>query len=583
MKFLRKMMVSILLLGGTQLVAQNGSTQVSGLNPLDKQSLSARQGDPVTPLDGDGQLGPAFQASECGLDYATATNRLGQRFFPAGVAQPATFTISGIPASAVIVQAFVWCDASGNGVPITLNITNPVFAGFSIPMTLVGVDQDKCWGYANSTTYRADVTATVSGNGNYTISGFPTGSPNDVDGATMVVIWRDPTASFQGDLIIWDGAMVRNGGTVSQTMSGFTACSGNVFNARAFIGVGDLQGLGSQLELNNVGGYPALEDWWDFVEVPTTVFPGQTTSTFGNVSPNDCYNIALYGLYFQSDCNTCTYPCDPKPEFTWNGCNPISFDGYSNGVSPVVSWFWTFGDGGTSTLEDPSHSYAAPGTYLVCLTIITTDSDGKTCCEQFCKKVDVCPPPPCFVQPDFKWYPSNTNPMQIHFVDGTVFGGGSICNYEMDFGDGSPIYSGPTMPSFHIYTDRGVYIVCLKVTVCVYDAAGNVIQKCEERICYEVAVNVNLTPLKKANTTIPEKSTGMNVFPNPANQEINITVTEENAVVRILNANGQEVVAAKAVTKNIYRADLTNLAAGVYFVTVQSADGSVKKEKFVKE
>ena len=572
----------MLLLGVTQLVAQNGSTQVSGINPENKRSISARQGNPPTPLAGNGQLGPAFQASECGLDYATATNRLGQRFFPAGVAQPATFTISGIPASAIIVQAFVWCDASGNGAPITLNITNPVFAGFSIPMTLVGVDQDKCWGYANSTSYRVDVTSTVSGNGNYSISGFPTGSPNDVDGATMVVIWRDPTAAFQGDLIIWDGAMVRNGGAVSQTMTGFTACNGTILSARAFIGVGDLQGLGSQLELNNVSGYPALEDWWDFVEVPTTVFPGQTTSSFGNVSVGDCYNIALYGLYFQSNCNTCTYPCDPKPEFTWNGCNPINFDGYNNGVSPVVSWYWTFGDGGTSTLEDPTHSYATSGTYLVCLTIITTNSDGKTCCEQFCKKLDVCPPPPCYVKPDFKWFASRSNPMQINFIDGTIFAGGSICNYEMDFGDGSPVYSGTTMPSFHIFSNPGAYKVCLKVTVCVYDAAGNVIQKCEERICYEVFVS-QLTPLKKANTSIPEKSTGMNVFPNPANQEINITVTEENAVVRILNANGQEVAAAKAVTKNMYRADLTNLAAGVYFITVQSTDGSVKKEKFIKE
>lgn len=38
----------------------------------------------------------------------------------------------------------------------------------------------------------------------------------------------------------------------------------------------------------------------------------------------------------------------------------------------IVSWNWTFGDGGTSTDQSPSHTYAANGTYNVALTI----SDG---------------------------------------------------------------------------------------------------------------------------------------------------------------------------------------------------------------
>ncbi len=40
----------------------------------------------------------------------------------------------------------------------------------------------------------------------------------------------------------------------------------------------------------------------------------------------------------------------------------------------VVSWSWDFGDGATSTAQDPSHSYAAKGTYSVSLTV--TDDDG---------------------------------------------------------------------------------------------------------------------------------------------------------------------------------------------------------------
>lgn len=42
---------------------------------------------------------------------------------------------------------------------------------------------------------------------------------------------------------------------------------------------------------------------------------------------------------------------------------PISFSDQSTG-SPV-QWFWDFGDGGISSLQNPSHPYAAPGVYII--------------------------------------------------------------------------------------------------------------------------------------------------------------------------------------------------------------------------
>ena len=45
----------------------------------------------------------------------------------------------------------------------------------------------------------------------------------------------------------------------------------------------------------------------------------------------------------------------------------IAFTNASTGTPPL-SYEWDFGDGITSTLESPTHAYAAAGTYTVTLT-----------------------------------------------------------------------------------------------------------------------------------------------------------------------------------------------------------------------
>ncbi|HWY36482.1 MAG TPA: PKD domain-containing protein, partial [Nitrosopumilaceae archaeon] len=42
-----------------------------------------------------------------------------------------------------------------------------------------------------------------------------------------------------------------------------------------------------------------------------------------------------------------------------------------NVTDPINSWYWNFGDGSFSTQQNPSHSYIAPGTYSVTLSVAT--------------------------------------------------------------------------------------------------------------------------------------------------------------------------------------------------------------------
>lgn len=44
----------------------------------------------------------------------------------------------------------------------------------------------------------------------------------------------------------------------------------------------------------------------------------------------------------------------------------VAFTDLSTGTP--TSWAWSFGDGGTSTAQNPTHIYTAPGVYTVTLT-----------------------------------------------------------------------------------------------------------------------------------------------------------------------------------------------------------------------
>ncbi len=49
----------------------------------------------------------------------------------------------------------------------------------------------------------------------------------------------------------------------------------------------------------------------------------------------------------------------------------------------AVSWFWDFGDGNTSNLQNPNHIYLEPGYYNVSLTITTADGCQVTCMHNY--------------------------------------------------------------------------------------------------------------------------------------------------------------------------------------------------------
>jgi uncharacterized repeat protein (TIGR02543 family) len=189
----------------------------------------------------------------------------------------------------------------------------------------------------------------------------------------------------------------------------------------------------------------------------------------------------------------------PTAAFTFSPPNPavgdtVTFtDVSTDSDGSVVGWAWTFGDGGTSTAQNPTHTYSSAATYVVGLTV--TDDDGAT--SYFGHSVPVSAASPVNVAPTAAFTFSPPNPAvgdTVSFTDGSTDSDGSVVAWTWDFGDGSTsALQNPTHP----YGSSGTYPVELTVTD--DDGATNYI---------EHNVPVSATPGSPVSITINSNPTG---------------------------------------------------------------------------
>lgn len=132
----------------------------------------------------------------------------------------------------------------------------------------------------------------------------------------------------------------------------------------------------------------------------------------------------------------------------------VKFTNMSTGNN-IYGWYWIFGDGGTSTAQNPIHTYANAGTYTVTFTA-TNDAGGNTATKTDYITVSHNAPPVA----DFTENPMSGNvPLTVYFTDTST--GSNILSRSWTFGDGQ---SGTGQTPSHIYTTTGTFLVTLTVT-----------------------------------------------------------------------------------------------------------------------
>ncbi len=147
-------------------------------------------------------------------------------------------------------------------------------------------------------------------------------------------------------------------------------------------------------------------------------------------------------------------------DFNWQPESPTDLDTIhfiDNSTGNIIAWIWYFGDGNSSTQQNPIHRYADNGTYNVRLIILY--SNGTTAYVD--KQINVTNVPPIAA--------INVSPIvnvtNVSFSSKSYDLDGSIVSWNWEFGDGSVGHGSHIK---HAYAQDGIY----QVNLTVYDNDG---------------------------------------------------------------------------------------------------------------
>ena len=340
-----------ILFASSTCIGQDGGIS----NPTSKNDASEME------KNGDLSIHQSFSFTDCGLDYVFVSKKVTDRIsYPTGTGLPCGMTISGIPAGAVIVKSLLYwtitVDVSGTP-NFSINGQNGV-------ANLIGTGNAKCWypstlyddpSYSATQLltqdYRADVTAMVTGNGNYSVN--LTDWSRLIDGIGIIVVYKQPGTAWEGTLVINDGCKtVDQGNNTNEVLPTVSPCVDACF-VKTFNIVSDFatQSSGSYHYYTMNGIQHQVDDVFYQIDEIVNPFPlpaGTQTISYNIKSSmyansTDCFNLEANGLYFRTySCSSCADNFQPNlvvNDASCGQCDGSATITANGGTSPYsVQW-----------------------------------------------------------------------------------------------------------------------------------------------------------------------------------------------------------------------------------------------------
>jgi PKD repeat protein len=254
----------------------------------------------------------------------------------------------------------------------------------------------------------------------------------------------------------------------------------------------------------------------------------------------------LVTVYADSTCS------DLLADFTITNIagNTVTFDELASFTGPIASYAWSLGDGASVSGPSPTHTFAGPGPFEVCLTVTAAPPDDE-CAATRCKWLYLGPgnvPCSTLLQPGFLMVVVDNT---VGVLDTSLTSG---MNYtvDWDFGDGSTA-SGAV--AYHGYMASGFYNVCQTITL--WGPLNT--DTCSAVTCQPVYVDV-------LDVTEHAAARGLQVWPVPAGDVLAVQgLGPGPRSLRLLDGQGRVVRLFSGVIDG-ESLDLGGIAPGLYLL-----------------
>jgi len=243
-------------------------------------------------------------------------------------------------------------------------------------------------------------------------------------------------------------------------------------------------------------------------------------------------------------------------------CGTMGIAFHDSSTGNVISWYWNFGNGGTSIIQNPHVFYHTGDVYSV--TLIVTDIGGNR--DTLLRDSIINVP---FPNGTFTFTPtSGSNPVTVCFSANTL----NTANYTWDFGDGTVLSSvGDTC---HTYTNAGTFNPVLLLQNTLPTGAP----------CVVVAANLTgQITVNPAGVNEYMNDILFTISPNPFSTQTTLRTDNlfRSATLTACNSFGQTVKQIKNISGQTVVFYRDNLPSGLYFIRITQYNKTVATGKLV--